>query len=147
MNDYRFKISLRVRHPSMDPARITDALGLIPSRSWRSGEPRATPKGTPLKGKWPDSYWTTHISEDRLADKTLPTAIREALERLTPHKDFLHQIRSEGGAAEFFIGWFLDGNSGDIFDYELLARAADLKIDLSFDVYADDTEAPEPTGG
>jgi hypothetical protein len=40
---------------------------------------------------------------------------------------------------EFFIGWLFDeGNSGDVFDHRLLARLADMNIDLSFDVYADE---------
>jgi hypothetical protein len=135
MNPYHYKLSLRIRHPAIDPARISEALRITPSRSWRAGEPRATPKGNPLAGKWDHSYWTAGISEDQSVHKTLKSAIREALDRLAPHRDFFHQMRSDGGTAEFFVGWFFDRNSGDIFNYDLLARAADLKIDLSFDVY------------
>ncbi|MDE2183351.1 MAG: hypothetical protein KGJ78_10050 [Alphaproteobacteria bacterium] len=34
--------------------------------------------------------------------------------------------------------WFFLGNSGDVFDCDLLARMADLKIDLSLDIYPPD---------
>jgi hypothetical protein len=41
----------------------------------------------------------------------------------------------EGGRVEVFVGWFFLGNRGDVFDDNVLARMADLKIDLSLDVY------------
>jgi hypothetical protein len=59
---------------------------------------------------------------------------------LAPHRPFFHEIRSQGGTIELFVGWFLDGQSGDVFDCDLLAQIADLKIDLSLDVYG--PEAP-----
>jgi hypothetical protein len=36
------------------------------------------------------------------------------------------------------VGWFFDGQSGGVFSHELLARMADLKIDLSLAVYPPD---------
>jgi hypothetical protein len=42
-----------------------------------------------------------------------------------------------GGSAELFVGWFLaGGNSGDVLDGRLLERLAEMRIALSFDVYA-----------
>jgi hypothetical protein len=139
-NAYRYGISLRIRHPAIDPARITRTLVLEPSRSWRAGEPRTTPVGTPLKGIWPESYWTTGnlLRGEHPNGEDLPDAIGTLLDRLAPHRDFFHEIRGSSGTAEFFIGWFFLGNSGDVFDWHLMARLVDLKIDLSFDVYPPD---------
>ncbi len=135
LNRYRYKISLRVWHPSMDPARISATLGLSPSRLWRAGEPRSTPTGRLLKGERAETYWYAQISAGTEADTELGAAISKAIDRLMPNKAFFHQIRAEGGKAEFFIGWFFEGQSGDTFDCDLLGRLSDIKIDLALDIY------------
>jgi hypothetical protein len=140
MSSYQYVISLRVEHPSADPADITSALGLTPSRYWRAGEPRSSPKGRPLKGRYQESFWTATLAEGRWPEKDLPAAISDVLDQLEGRRDFFHQVRSEGGRAEFFVGWFFDGQSGDVFGCELLGRMEALKIDLSFALY------PPPSG-
>ena len=135
MNRYHYKISLRVRHPSLDPAEITSALHLNPFRTWRAGEPRATPRGTPLEGTNRGTYWAVDIAEGEFPSKELEAVIGEALDRLVPYRGFFQRIRLEGGDAEFFVGWFFDEQSGAAFDCDLMARMADLKIDLALDVY------------
>ena len=57
------------------------------------------------------------------------------LDRLVRCRAFLHTIRSEGGSAELFTGWCFERQSGDILTYKILAKAGDLKLDLSLDVY------------
>ena len=114
---------------------MTDALGLRPSRTWRAGEPRSTPKGRTLGGANRESYWTAGIEEGDWPPRSLVVAVGDALDRLSDRRAFLRRSRSEGGSAEFFIGWFFDGPSGDVLPYDVLAQAADLGIDLSFDVY------------
>jgi hypothetical protein len=139
MNSYQYKISLRVRHPSMDPAEITCTLRFPPSRSWKANEPRSTPSGQLLGGVWPETYWTAKVASGEWPGKDLSAAITELLDQLESSRSFFAKIRSEGGTVEFFVGWFFDGQSGGVFDSELLARIADLKIDLSLDVYPPDT--------
>jgi Domain of unknown function (DUF4279) len=140
MNSYRYKISLRVRHPSMDPAEITYSLRFNPSRACRAGEPRTTPSGRPLEGKWPDTRWTARVLEGEWPGKDLQAAIAELLDRLEPNRSFFEKVHSEGGAAEFFVGWFLHGQSGGVFDCGLLAGIADFKISLSLNVYPRDSQ-------
>jgi hypothetical protein len=77
-----------------------------------------------LEGEWPG--------------RDLQAAIVELLDRLEPNRSFFEKVHSEGGAAEFFVGWFLDGQGGGVFDCVLLARIADLKINLSLIVYPPD---------
>lgn len=136
MNKYEYTISLRLRHPSMNPAEITAALGLGPFRCWRAGEPRSTPTGAPLEGRWPDTYWTSgRLADGQWRGKALPSAVCALLDQIATHKDFFQQVRAEGGKVELFVGWYFDGNSGDILDFELMGRLAALKIDLSLDIY------------
>jgi Domain of unknown function (DUF4279) len=136
---YRYAVSLRIRHPSIDPAEISAVLRLNPSRCLQAGESRATPIGTSLHGDWRESYWTSgDVAKGAWPDIASADALNRLLDQLSEHHDFFHRIRAEGGRTEFFVGWYFLGNSGDVFHYDLLARMADLKIDLSLDVYPPD---------
>jgi len=119
----------------MDVAKITTVLRINPSRAWQAGEPSSTPSGRLLKGNRRQSYWVARISEGKYTDTQLCAAISEVLDQLMPHRAFFHQISSEGGRTEFFIGWFFEGQSGDTFDCDLLSRLGDMKIDLALDIY------------
>ena len=142
MTDYRYSISLRLRHPSWDPTEATAILGMTPSRSWRAGEARTTPKGRPLTGFRDASYWTAPLTDGDSKQLHLCAAIADAARSLAPHTAFLVEFAESGGKSEFFIGWFFDeGNSGDVLDWRLLESLAQLRVDLSFDVYSTDSDA------
>jgi hypothetical protein len=140
VSKYSYKISLRIFHPTADPAAFTEALGIQPGRSWLVSAPRTTPRGTPLKGLNAKSYWTARLADGASIDAPLADAVHDVLDRLRGRKGFFRDVVKSGGRAELFIGWFLDENSGDLFDHQLLARLAALKIDLSFDVYPSASE-------
>jgi hypothetical protein len=131
---YHFRISLCVRHPSIAPEVITEALGIEPERSWKAGEARRTPTGKPLEGYNRHTHWGAGIAAGRWPSD-VNEAIHDALKRLVCHRSFLHHIRAEGGAVELFVGWFFDNQSGDVLTHQCLALAGDLQIDLSFDIY------------
>ena len=40
MSEYEFTVSLRIRHPSIAPSRITETLGIEPQHTWKAGEAR-----------------------------------------------------------------------------------------------------------
>ena len=40
-----FQLSLRIRHPSMDPADISKELGIEPEHAFRAGQPRHSKSG------------------------------------------------------------------------------------------------------
>ena len=87
MNPFRYKITLRLRHPEMDPDEISNALGMQPQFRWMAGRPRRTPLGQALEGTYHETYWcsrSTTGSGFDLAD-TLESLVQE-LER---HKEFL----------------------------------------------------------
>jgi hypothetical protein len=138
LNPNRYAISLRLWHPSIDPEEITSALGLSPTRSWRAGAPRTTPKETPLEGANRETYWCADMGKGEWPGINLAAAIARSVDVLTPHRDFLRHIHAESGRSEFFVGWFFEGNSGDQFDAALLAKLADLQIGLALDIYPPD---------
>lgn len=57
MSAYEFTISLRIRHPSIDPSTITGTLGIEPPHTWKAGAPRRDSGGEDLTGVYRDSYW------------------------------------------------------------------------------------------
>jgi hypothetical protein len=132
---YHFRISLRVRHPTMDPAEITEALGIEPERSWKAGDARQTPKGTPLAGFNRDTYWMAGVAAGCWPVE-INDAIGDALKKLVPYRSFLHLIRAEGGVVELFVGWAFENQSGGVLAHQCLALAGDLQVDLSLDIYS-----------
>jgi hypothetical protein len=131
---YHFRISLRVRHPSMAPEKITEALGIAPRHSWKAGEARQTPKGTPLADHNRATYWTADVAAGRWP-LDVNEAIHDTLKRLARYSSLLHQVRAEGGTVELFVGWFFENQSGAVMTHQCLALAGNLQIDLSFDIY------------
>ena len=48
---FTYSMSLRVRHPNLDPALLTETLHLEPLHSWRAGDPRRSATGAALGGE------------------------------------------------------------------------------------------------
>jgi len=136
MNPFTFEISLRLRHPSIDPDEVTLALSMTPEFRWKAGEPRTTPSGQRLEGFYESSYWCCKVSHE--PGLGLITVVKEHLRNLEARRNFLIDFCAAGGSIEYFIGWFIGRNAGVVFDWELLNRLAALRIDLAFDVYSRD---------
>ena len=128
-----FKVSLSIRHPTIDPGDISRALSLFPSRQSKVGDQRVTPTGTRLEGTYQFSSWGHEFDASGVADLTefLPSLI----ERLKPHASYFSALGCEGGSVELFCGIFADGNWDESFHHTLLRRLADMAIDLRLDVY------------
>jgi hypothetical protein len=52
-----FQLSLRIKHPCMDPAAISKELGIEPEHSFRAGEPRHSKSGLAPGAVHTESYW------------------------------------------------------------------------------------------
>jgi hypothetical protein len=133
MDDPKYSLSFRILHPVMSPKLVSAELGLEPQRAWEAGTPRTSPRGTPLTGTHQSSYWS--YKYDNVAGKTLAAAVRDLASNLMPHRTFIRSVSDKGGRSEIFVGWFGDGNTGEIFDFKILTMLADMKIDLALDVY------------
>jgi hypothetical protein len=133
MHPFNFKVSLRIVHPEMDPNEISKVLGLRAKYSWKAHTQKKTPKGQPLEGLYDASYCSFDLENSNGIE--LSDFIKLCNIKFSSYKSFFNQIYSTGGELEYFIGWYSDENSGEIFDLELLEQLVELKIKLSFDFY------------
>ena len=141
MADYRYCVSLRVSHPTIDPKEVTQALGIEPFRSWRVGEPRVSPKGNPLEGVSNESFWACHLHEEKRLyskDQYLEDFLANLNQRLKPHAKYFEYLVKSGGYIEYFVGWFDGDNVGATLEPSLLKSTADLNIAIGLDIYAGD---------
>jgi hypothetical protein len=124
MSMYEFTMSLSIRHPNMDPTRITEALGIEPQHSWRAGEQRCDPSGTQLEGAHRDSYWRGRLIEDpRLSagQFSVESLLDQALSQMRRSQPLLDELHAGGGMAQLHVNLFV---------------REDLRLDLSADVLA-----------
>ena len=125
MSDYEFTMSLRIRHPDIDPALITSTLGLEPQHSWRAGAERKSSSGDPLDGSYRESYWTCALmAHPKLstAQISVESELRQTLGTLRRSFDFLQSLQDSGGTTEVYVSIF----AREEFRIELLADVAAL---------------------
>ena len=109
MNSYEFTVSLRIRHPAIDPAKITAALGIEPQHTWRAGEPRCDAAGVELGGAHHDSYWMGRLMEEpQLSSDSVSVerVILKTLSQLRRAQSFLEQLNAEGGVAQLLVSLY-----------------------------------------
>ncbi len=102
--------TLRVFHPSIDPRKITEELGLPPQTSW------AREDGT---------FWQTRLAGAESGHGDVNTALRDIAARFEHYRFFVDEMRAGGGRVEVVI-------AGGEADLEVAAAFADLKIELRF---------------
>ena len=138
MHRYSYSISLRAWHPSIDPEAITKGFGKTPARTWRAGDPRSTPKGTPLEGQYKETYWYTVLvsNEEGESDfNSLEDKLAYLAHGLAQHSEFIATLRAGGGHAELFIGLYGDRNFGFELPPQTIGAVASIGLSLSFDIY------------
>ncbi len=137
MNDYEFTISLRVRHPTIDPRRITEALALAPQHTWKAGDPRRDPEGGELDGVFRESYWVGRLmDEPQLSSRQLSveSVLLEVLSHLRRTQLFLDQLHVEGGTTEVHVSLFSRANFRLEWPSELLAGFGRIRATVILDV-------------
>jgi hypothetical protein len=86
-----FRLFLRVRHPSIDPAELTREFGTEPLHSFRAGDARAASGQSTGSLRHADSYWLAQVESVLPLVMTLPAdvqltlmpaEVRDARERL-----------------------------------------------------------------
>ena len=109
MSEYEFTVSLRIRHPTLDPAVLTATLGIEPQHSWRAGQPRRDAAGEGLGGTHHDSYWMARLmAEPELsgAGMSVESVIVQTLTHLRRAQTFLERLSDEGGVAELLVSLY-----------------------------------------
>lgn len=138
MREYEFTVSLRIRHPTADPATITAALGIPPQHTWRAGEPRCDPSGEELGGEHHDSYWMGRLMEEpqlSSGEISVEAVIQKTLNQLRRAQPFLDQLHGEGGVAELLVSLSVLEDFRLEFPSESLAWLGRLHLAIALDVH------------
>jgi hypothetical protein len=128
-----YHIILRIRHPELDPAEITAALGWQPHRSWQAGDRSTTPKGTKLAGLRSDGLWSytfRYKSDEHIADK-----FDHILAQLIVHKDLFEELDRIGAQSALYLQLPGDTNIGDRIPWDVLKKFVDLKIAFELETF------------
>ncbi len=109
MSEYEFTISLRIRHPRVEPAEVTRVLGIEPQHTWCAGDPRRDQDGATLEGAYRESYWMGRLMREPLLASDhvgIESEVVRILGQLRRSFDFLENLKTEGGEAELLVSIF-----------------------------------------
>ncbi len=109
MSEYEFTVSLRIRHPTIDPAKITATLGIQPQHTWQAGLPRCDSAGEEVGGAHHDSYWMGRLMDQPRVSSSgvsVEGVILSTLTHLRRAQSFLEQLHAEGGVAELLVSLY-----------------------------------------
>ena len=151
---YPFQLSLRVRHPSIDPAAISRELQIEPEHSFRAGEPRDPSRSLAVAPVHVDSYWLATLDLEKLLvgtpetalvheitrhTQTIATSLEPALTILTAsvlrrHAEFFRRIQSEGGEVRLIVALSARKTRGFTLTPHLSKALSDLRIPVDFEL-------------
>jgi hypothetical protein len=143
MSDYEFTMSLRIRHPHIEPAEITRNLGIEPQHTWRAGEPRRDPTGGEIGGQYRESYWMGRLMpQPALASDHVgvETEILQMLAQMRKSFDFVQALKAEGAVAELHVSIFARDEFRLEFLPESLSMLGRLGLTVALEV------KPHPSG-
>jgi hypothetical protein len=95
-----FQLSLRIRHPSIDPALLSRELAIEPEHSFRAGEPRRSSSGHALSTVHGQTYWLGALNPAMWLDTSFPGRPKLAIAQRHLH-----------AALEQRLGWALSSNA------------------------------------
>lgn len=144
MSEYEFTLSLRLRHPAIDPAAITQTLGIEPQHTWKAGDPRRDPAGGALEGAYRESYWMGRLVEEPQLSSGLlsvESVLLQNLAHLRRSQTFLERFKAEGGVAELYVSLYAREAFRLEFSDESLGLLGRLGLAVALDVH------PTPSPG
>jgi hypothetical protein len=129
----RFDIRLLIKHPSIDPSKITEAIGISPVYQKRFGAQRASVNGTLLPGINTESGWGSSL---RVLDKRhFFDHVKALVEELQIHSKFLDDLIDGGGSVSIILHLPGDVNIGDHLDIETMRLMSSMRIDLGIEIF------------
>jgi hypothetical protein len=148
---YPFQLSLRIRHPSIDPASISHELQIEPEHSFRAGDPRES-RSTTVTSVHVDSYWLATLDVSALllgtpetalvaghtqaiAFSALDTALTIVVSSvLRRHAQFFHRMQSEGGEVRLIVAISARKSRGFTLTPQLSKALSELRIPVDFEL-------------
>lgn len=134
-----YSMSLRVRHPTLDPTELTNALHLEPLHSWRAGEPRRSLTGAALGGEHRESYWSAPLPGQAVGSAAFPLELflGQQLLQLSRHRELLGRVQAGGGQISLLVEISHAENSVLTLSPGVSRKLADLNIEVEFQFVAD----------
>ena len=131
---FTYAISLRVRHPNLDPARLTETLHLEPIHCWQAGEPRRSATGAALGGDHRESYWSAALPGQAVGAAAFPLELflGQQLVQLSRHREFLARMQNEGAQISLLIEMSPVENAALTLSTAVSRKLADLNIEVEF---------------
>src|ERR1044072_3723034 len=137
MSDYEFMMSLRIRHPDIDPIEITNALAIEPQHTWRAGEPRRDSAGGEMGGAHRESYWMGRLMTAPALAKDeggLGSELLRIIGMLRRSFDFLERLKNDGGSAELHVNLYAREDFRLEFQPESLFLLGRIGLSIALDV-------------
>lgn len=149
---YPYQLSLRVRHPSIDPDTISRELQIEPEHSFRAGQPRESARSLAVTPVHVESYWLatldpatmvmgaalapdlspqTHAAAFSVLDSALAVLINSVLRR---HSEFFRRMQSEGGEVRLIIAMSARRTRGFTLTPHLSKALSELRIPVDFEL-------------
>ncbi len=129
--------TFRAFDKSLDPAAVSALLGLEPTSSARRGEERTSTSRTGerlVHGAWREGGWLLSSRLPRAL--TLEEHLHALLDLLEPRAEAVATLRGRGYRVDLYCGYFQrSGQGGPTFSPTLLARLAQLGLELGVDVF------------
>ncbi|HWW79733.1 MAG TPA: DUF4279 domain-containing protein [Steroidobacteraceae bacterium] len=131
---FSYSMSLRVRHPSLDPVLLTETLHLEPLHSWRAGEPRRSATGAAMGGEHRESYWSAPLPGQAVGSASFPLErfLAQQLVQLNRHREFLSRLQSENAQISLLIEFTPVENTVLTLSPNVSRKLADLNIEVEF---------------
>lgn len=146
---YPFHLSLRIRHPSIDPESISHELQIEPEHSFRAGAPRES-RGLAVTPVHAESYWlatldpetilldtpllqhvSSHTQAFSMVDSALALLANGVLRR---HAEFFRRMQSEGGEVRLIVAVSARKARGFTLTPHLSKALSDLRIPIDFEL-------------
>jgi hypothetical protein len=139
MNEFRYVVSLRAGHPTMPADAIRSVVGLPSEFMQTAGQAFTTRSGKKTSRINKRSWIIFRLPVS--GDDDLASTLDRWSDYLTGRTDGLLRLRREGVDFDFFVGLFLEGNSGVELPPPLLQKMAALGITLGLDIYPPDEKS------
>ena len=140
MSDFDYTVSLRIRHPSIDPRELTKKLGFTPQYSWCAGERKRDASSDAGDARYRETYWLGRLPTEAIEaipDLPVDNALMFALLRIQRSQAFWNRLLTEGGTARLIIEIF----GAEDFTLDLspstLAMLARCRVSISVDVHTE----------
>jgi hypothetical protein len=147
------QLSLRIRHPEIDPEEISTSLGLTPEHCFKAGDSRSTRSGSRVTGHHSQTYWLAPVTAELWPDPIEPTFLADTAQdlqaaasktrsqsvegllmyfllRLNAKQSFLQKIQADGGDVSLIM--VIDRESAG--DFALPVTLARLLVQLGISI-------------